>query len=184
LVAAMNPCPCGYFTDNEKPCTCTPMQLLNYRRKLSGPLLDRLDLCIEVPKVKTSALLSEEKAESSTEVRARIEQARAKQRQRLRDQDKITNAELNHRTAASFINLTEDCKPVLEQALHRFKLSARSYFRMLKVSRTIADLEGSEAVEAKHLLEALQYRFQSALDEEKERLDMPVTKRQTETSEG
>ena len=184
LIAAMNPCPCGYFTDTEKSCTCTPVQLLNYRQKLSGPLLDRLDICIEVPKVQTSELLSEGEAESSSAVRARIEKARKLQSERMASTGNLTNAELSHRRLQSRISLSKDCEPLIRRALETFKLSARGYFRMLKISRTIADLEASENIEEKHVLEALQYRFQAVFEAEKSRLDNPSTARQSDTLMG
>lgn len=174
LIGAMNPCPCGYFTDREKTCTCTPSQLLNYRRKLSGPLLDRLDLCIEVPKVETGELLSTEEAEPSERVRERIERAREIQRRRYLGSKHLVNAELSHRASLKEIRLAENTRPIVEQALQRLQLSARGYFRMLKVSRTIADLAGHETVLPEHVLEALQFRFQSSPEDEKSRLDSPV----------
>ncbi len=179
LIAAMNPCPCGYFTDHEKACTCSPLQLLSYRRKLSGPLLERLDLCIEVPKVSPSDLLTKKVSESSKDVRQRIELARNIQAERYMNLETITNAELSHRLTTSTIQLAKDTGPLIEQALQKLKLSARGYFRLLKVSRTIADLEASEEVQSKHLLEALQYRFQSALDGENHHLDSSLTPRET-----
>lgn len=184
LLAAMNPCPCGFFTDMDKACTCTPTQLLSYRRKLSGPLLDRLDVCIEVPKVQTKELLRKEEAESSRTVRTRIERARTLQRERLKHVGKFTNAELSHRLVTSMIRLSKEAEPTVKQAIHTLKLSARSYFRMLKVSRTIADLETSEEVTSTHLFEALQYRFQSVFEGGNQSLDMPPTASQTEGSKG
>jgi len=182
LIAAMNPCPCGYFTDNEKACTCSPMQLLSYRRKLSGPLLDRLDLCIEVPKVTPSELMTHEVAETSEVVKKRIERARKIQGERFKKIGCFTNAELTHQQTKSSIRLSESMTPLVKQVLNTLKLSARSYFRLLKVSRTIADLEAAPLVEPRHLLEGLQYRFQSVLDGENAVLDSPLLAYQTKGS--
>ena len=154
LVAAMNPCPCGYQGHANGKCRCTPDQVLRYRGRISGPLLDRIDLRIEVPAVSDNELIGAATGESSSSVRARVEAASARQMQR---QDKP-----NSRLGAADMDL--HCKPgeaaekLLRQAISRLSLSARAYHRILKVARTIADLAGSEGIEAAHAAEAVQYR--------------------------
>jgi magnesium chelatase family protein len=171
LIAAMNPCPCGYFTDKDRACTCTALQLLSYRKKLSGPLLDRLDLCIEVPKVQANELIHSSTAESSEAIQTRIEQARDIQHERLKNFELHTNSELNHQMMKSCIFLSKKSEAILKRAVTQLSLSARSYFRMLKISRTIADLDNATNVEEKHVLEALQYRFNTTNEDSASSLD-------------
>ncbi len=154
LVAAMNPCPCGYATDTDRHCTCTPVQIDRYRKKLSGPLLDRIDLTIEVPKVQIEKLTDLEPGESSAEIRLRVQSARNRQMERYGK----TNSELSGEETRRNIMPDDDARELLRQAVERFKLSARAYFRTLKVSRTIADIEQAEKVRIEHVAEALQYR--------------------------
>ncbi len=158
LVAAMNPCPCGYETDPDRECTCTPIQLQRYHKRLSGPLLDRIDLSIEVPKVPTETICENQPAESSESIRMRVQRARDRQGERYRSQNKFTNAEVSSQTIREHIHLDQESKKLLALAIERFKLSARAYFRVLKVAQTIADLENADSVSNKHLSEALQYR--------------------------
>lgn len=158
LVAAMNPCPCGFSTDPDRPCSCTPTQLLKYRKRLSGPLLDRIDLMIEVPKVPTDRLADLAPAEPSSDVRARVQHARDRQAERWEPLGVITNAELTSDQTRRLVTVTDDARAMLKIAIDRYRLSARAYFRILKVSQTISDLAGSNTVDVHHVAEALQYR--------------------------
>ncbi len=158
LVAAMNPCPCGYATDPERQCSCTAIQIQRYKKRLSGPLLDRIDLSMEVPKVPTQKLTDLSPGESSAEIRTRVQAARDRQTERYRDLKLVTNAELSSDRVRKLLQPRPDARDFLQQAIERFRLSARAYFRILKVSRTIADLAASEEIELAHVAEALQYR--------------------------
>jgi magnesium chelatase family protein len=159
LVAAMNPCPCGNSGDPEKICSCSPLQIERYRRKISGPILDRIDLQIEVPRLPVEKLESRESAESSAVIRKRVEAARERQRFRFKKFDILTNSEMLSVHIRQFCCLDEACTAVLRQAVSSLRLSARAYYRLIKVARTIADLAGSEAILPQHLAEASQYRF-------------------------
>lgn len=158
LVAAMNPCPCGYLNDLEKSCTCLPSQIVFYQKKISGPLLDRIDLHVEVPKVKLDQLTYDYKAENSAAIRERVEQSRKIQQLRFKDLDIITNSEMSSRQTRDFCSLDEKTIEFLRQAVRQVGLSARSYFRVLKLGRTIADLANSDQIQFDHVAEALQYR--------------------------
>ncbi len=158
LVAAMNPCPCGYLTDQDQACLCSPLQVAKYRKKLSGPLLDRIDLFLEVPKVKTGELTDLEPGEASASVRLRVQAARDRQRVRLERFGLSMNAEMGSDTVRRMIRLDAQAQALLKQAIERHRLSARAYFRLLKVSQTIADLGGFDGVLSEHIAEALQYR--------------------------
>jgi magnesium chelatase family protein len=158
LIAAMNPCPCGYATDPDRPCLCTPLQAATYRKRLSGPLLDRIDLMVNVPKVPTDQLIDLEPGEASIIIRDRVQTARDLQRERLSAFGIGTNAELSSDQARKLLELSHDARRILAQAVDTFRLSARVYFRILKVSRTIADLGNAERIEVEHIAEALQYR--------------------------
>ena len=164
LVASQNPCPCGYYTDPNRDCTCTPSLINRYQRKVSGPLLDRIDIQIEVPPVKISKLTQEPQGESSSEVRQRVEVARNKQRARFKSEKFSTNAELGAREIRQYCPLDDETMQLLRQAINQMHLSARSFHRVLKLSRTIADLEGSDSIASKHIQEALQYRPRPAND--------------------
>lgn len=160
LVAAMNPCPCGYVGDPEHACSCSPYQVLQYKRKISGPILDRIDLHVDVPRVKLEKLQGAyDKAETSEVIRGRVARARDRQRERMREWKKKTNAEMDTRMLERFCILPENVQVFLLQAAQSFKLSARGYGRVLKVARTIADLAGAEHIDLPHVTEALQYRF-------------------------
>jgi len=159
LVAAMNPCPCGYATSPQQQCICTPRQVANYQRKISGPLLDRIDLHVAVPYVKYDKLASEAVSEASSQIRERINRARQVQEQRFSQNKKIrTNAEMGLQELKQFCRLDIAGANLLRQAVNQMHLSARGYHRVLKVSRTIADLAGSVNIQSAHLAEALQYR--------------------------
>jgi len=158
LVAAKNPCPCGYAGDPQISCCCSPVRLEMYRKKLSGPLIDRIDLSAEVPRQNFSELTRETNDENSETVRGRVIKARARQAARYAGLRLVTNSELGARLLEKYCPLTKAASALIATAVDRFRLSARSYHRLLKVSRTIADLEGAETIEEKHLAEALQYR--------------------------
>lgn len=158
LVAAMNPCPCGFATDPDRDCTCSPMQIERYRKRISGPLLDRIDLAIEVPKVPTDKLTELVPGEASTAIRTRVQAARDAQTARYGELKVKSNAELSSDLVRKLVQPSVEAKAILRQAVERFHLSARAYFRVLKVGRTIADLDGSGEVAEKHIAEALQYR--------------------------
>ncbi|KKR48550.1 MAG: Mg chelatase, subunit ChlI [Candidatus Magasanikbacteria bacterium GW2011_GWC2_40_17] len=161
LVAAQNPCPCGYFGDNEKICSCTPLQIHKYQKKISGPLLDRIDLHVEVPRLKFSELESESEAELSTQIRERVEKARQIQAQRLANTKNFTNAEMGSEEIKKFCPLGEKEKDILRLAVTNWHLSPRAYYRVIKVGRTIADLANSQQIKTEHLAEALQYRMKA-----------------------
>lgn len=160
LVASTNPCPCGYLSDPERACTCTPSQIQRYHRRISGPLLDRVDLRLEVPRLSFDELASESVAENSRAVRARVETARKRQRDRL--DSSRTNATLQAEEITAHCALDAESKALLRQAVDHYRLSARAYHRLLKVARTISDLEGSGEIEQPHLAEALSYRVELA----------------------
>jgi magnesium chelatase family protein len=160
LVAAMNPCPCGHAGDPERVCACAPYQVVRYRQKISGPILDRIDLHIDVPRVKFEKLEGKETgAEKSSAIRARVESARAIQKERFAKRECRTNAEMTSHMVKEFCALNNETREILRSAVSQLKLSARAYMRILKVARTIADLAGAPHVEVPHLAEALQYRF-------------------------
>ena len=158
LIASMNPCPCGYYGSDEKECCCRPEQIKKYQNKISGPLLDRIDIHIEVKGVKYNKLQSDEKIETSNEIRKRVNNARKKQIDRYREYNIYSNAELTPQLLEKFCKLDESCQNILKLAFEKLGLSARAYGRILKVARTIADLDGTENIEQKHLAEAIQYR--------------------------
>ncbi len=158
LVTAMNPCPCGYHGDRSRECLCSPQQIRRYRARLSGPLLDRLDIHLEVPAVPVSELSQPGLAESSGAIRERVSQARFTQARRLRADGLFTNAQLKPRHIKKYCPIDAHGKKLLEQAVDRLGLSARAYGRILRVARTIADLAHSERLEPPHLAEAIQYR--------------------------
>lgn len=158
LVAAMNPCPCGYLGDAKRECRCTPSQIQRYRNRVSGPLLDRIDIHVEAPALSLTELRTEKSAESSAAIRARVETARAVQRDRFRDSRVTANARMTQTQIKRHCHLDSSLGDLLQQAMEQLSLSARAYDRILKVARTIADLAGAEKIAAPHLLEAIQYR--------------------------
>ncbi|MDQ2950366.1 MAG: ATP-binding protein [Acidobacteriota bacterium] len=155
----MNPCPCGYFGDLKRECRCSPVQVQRYRQRISGPLLDRIDLHIEVPAVEYRDVASERVEESSEAIRERIAAARVRQQTRFEKDPKTNcNARMSARQMKLHCKLTEDSQELVKVAMTELNLSARAYDRILKVSRTIADLAGSEAITSEHVSEAIQYR--------------------------
>ncbi|MEM7011618.1 MAG: ATP-binding protein, partial [Verrucomicrobiota bacterium] len=159
LIAAMNPCPCGYLGDARRECTCNPGQIERYRAKISGPLLDRIDLHIDVPLVEYKELSSAELGESSAAVRERIVQCRQLQARRFRDFPKVLcNADMPSKLSREHCKLDSTCSQLLEQAMNELNFSARAHDRILKVSRTLADLAGKDKIEENNVLEAIQYR--------------------------
>lgn len=158
LIASMNPCPCGYYGSNDKECCCKPDQIKKYRNKISGPLLDRIDLHIEVNGVKYEKLQSTKKEETSETIRKRVNKARKIQITRYKKYNIYSNSELTPSLIEKFCKLNSECKKVLEISFEKLGLSARAYSRILKVARTIADLEESKEIKQKHLAEAIQYR--------------------------
>ena len=158
LIASMNPCPCGNYNNPPKDCACTPGQISKYQRKISGPLLDRIDLHIEVPQVEYDKFESKEESELSEKIRERVTAARAIQRFRFLNDGIFSNSEMSLRLLRKYISLSDPLKELMRKASEKYSLSARSYYRILKIARTIADLEGVKGIEQKHILEALQYR--------------------------
>jgi magnesium chelatase family protein len=158
LVAAMNPCPCGYYADPNNECSCTVPQIQRYRSKISGPLMDRIDIHIEVPAVKYRDLASRDSGESSREMKKRIDLARKVQIERFKGMKIYCNAQMTNRHIKKYCQIDDASQKLLETAIDKFGLSARAYTRILKVARTIADLEGQENIQPSHLSEAIQYR--------------------------
>ncbi len=158
LVAAMNPCPCGFFGDPRRPCTCSPAQINTYRNRISGPLLDRLDLQVQVPAVPFQELAAGPDGGGSRELRTRVLAARDRQARRFAHSRVFANAQMTPRLLKEHCALGEDSKRLLERAMERLALSARAYTRILKIARTIADVECEEAIGPTHVAEAIQYR--------------------------
>lgn len=160
LVAAQNPCPCGFYQTGIKDCVCMPSQISRYKKKVSGPLLDRIDMHLNVPTVDVDKLAGDVMPESSADIRQRVIRAREIQRQRFEGKNIFTNSEMTNPMIKKFCVLEPDAISLLKQAVIKMKLSARSYFRILKLSRTIADLAEVEKIAVEHIAEALQYRAQ------------------------
>ena len=159
LLGAMNPCPCGYLGDSQKQCTCNDFQIQRYRSRLSGPLLDRIDIQIEVPRLTTDELLNTNiKTESSEQIRERVIKARKIQTERYKDYPILTNSQLTAEYIKIFCKLDEKSENLLRSAISKFNLSGRSYDRILKLARTVADLSDSENIDSSHVAQALQYR--------------------------
>ena len=160
LLAAMNPCPCGFLGDKEKQCTCSEFQINRYRSKLSGPLLDRIDIQIEVPRLTTEELMNtKENAETSSQIRERVIRARKLQKERYKNESILTNSQLTSALVKKYCQPDEQSKELLKLAIQKYQLSGRRYDRILKLSRTIADLDNSEQITSKHITQALQYRL-------------------------
>jgi magnesium chelatase family protein len=158
LVAAMNPCPCGYYGDPLKACSCSAATLTRYQKRLSGPLLDRIDIQVDVPRVEFEKLSSDRQGEPSSQVRDRVEKARSRQLERLSDSPRSSNGEMIPREIREFCSLDNECQSLLRGAAQQLGLSARAYHKVLKLSRTIADLAGEKTIKTSHLGEALQYQ--------------------------
>lgn len=158
LIAAMNPCPCGHYNDPFIPCKCTPTQLNRYMGKISGPLLDRIDMHINVQRVEYKDMAENITGESSEVMKARVEQARDIQKNRFAAIGLVANADMTHSQISEYCKMTTDAENLLQIAFGKLNLSARAYDRILKVARTIADLDASDIIEAKHIAEAIQYR--------------------------
>jgi magnesium chelatase family protein len=158
LIATANPCPCGFY-GSTKSCTCTANDILKYQKKLSGPIMDRIDLYVDVDEVEHAALLGDSQAESSKNIRERVARARKAQQSRYKD-PMVVNSSLSNKQLKHETHLVSDAKELLDKAAEQLGISARAYMRILKVARTIADLDGSETVEISHITEALQYRRQ------------------------
>lgn len=158
FVASMNPCPCGYYGSKEKECTCTEQAISKYMGKISGPLLDRIDIQIEVTGVKYQKLESNNKIESSKDIQKRVNVARQIQRERYKDEKIYSNSELTPKLIEKYCQIDEESKKILQTAFEKLGFSARAYGRILKVARTIADLAGSTQINKSHIAEAIQYR--------------------------
>ena len=158
LIASMNPCKCGYFGDSRRQCTCTPTQVNRYRSRISGPLLDRIDIQVEVSNVDYEDLSSTENSETSAEIKKRVNKTRKLQLERYKDYNIYSNSQLDAGMLKKFCPLGEEENAILRAAFDNLGLSARAHSRILKVARTIADLEGSENIKSEHIAEAIQYR--------------------------
>ena len=158
LVAAMNPCPCGYLTDPDRDCADSPFQVQRYQQKISGPLLDRIDLHIHVPRVEIEKLASLEEGETSAVIRARVELSRSIQHRRFETENVVCNGDMSSALVKKYCRLTREAQDLLNQAVQRMNLSGRAYYRILKLARTIADLESFEGIDKSHIAEAIGYR--------------------------
>lgn len=157
LVAASNPCPCGYYGDLERPCRCLPGQISRYQKRISGPIIDRIDIHLDIPAVKIEKLEAS-RAESSKKVRERVQKAREKMQKRFRKTQFVSNSELTTKAIRELFKLSEESRKLLAAAVRQLNLSARSYYKVIKVARTIADLSGEKEIATVHIAEALQYR--------------------------
>lgn len=154
----MNPCPCGYASDPEKECTCSVSMIKSYQKRISGPLLDRIDIHVEVPRVPFDKLSDKRTGEPSAKVRERVEAARAVQRERFKGTSLQTNADMGPAEIRQFCQLDETGTNLIKTAMRQLHLSARAYHRILKLARTIADLAGESNIQTAHVAEAIQYR--------------------------
>jgi magnesium chelatase family protein len=154
----MNPCPCGYYTDPHRACRCNTTQITRYRGKISGPLLDRIDIHIEIPPARYQELSSDLPAENSAQIKERVDKARVIQRERFKDEDIFYNAQMSHKQVRKFCTLGKEENELLKMAMAELSFSARAYDKILKISRTVADLAGTGQIKTGHLCEAVQYR--------------------------
>ncbi|MDD5527907.1 MAG: YifB family Mg chelatase-like AAA ATPase [Patescibacteria group bacterium] len=162
LIASMNPCPCGFFGDRARACSCSAMQIQNYRKKISGPILDRIDMQLEVPRMEFKKLDENLPGENSSTMKKRVTAAREIQAERFKNEKIFTNAEMSSEKTRRCCALDDEAKKLISSAIDTLNLSARSYFRLLKLARTIADLDNEPSISTAHLAEALQYREKSA----------------------
>jgi magnesium chelatase family protein len=158
LIGAMNPCPCGYYGDPVKECTCSPAMVSRYQKRISGPLLDRIDIHVEVPRVEYEKLSDDRLGEPSAAIRQRVEAARERQRRRFEGTALLTNADMGPAEVREYCPLDDAGRSLLRAAMQQLQMSARAYHRILKLARTIADLAGNEKIQTVHLAEAIQYR--------------------------
>ena len=158
LIAAQNPCPCGYYGDPLKECTCSATTVSRYQKRISGPLLDRIDIHIEVPRVEYEKLSDDRLGEPSAAIRERVEAARERQRRRFAGTALLTNADMGPAEVREYCPVDDAGRNLLRAAMQQLQMSARAYHRILKLARTIADLAGSDTVQTVHLAEAIQYR--------------------------
>ena len=158
LISSMNPCPCGYYGDPQKECTCTPTMVQRYQKRISGPLMDRMDIYVEVPRIDFEKLSDKRLGEASADVRARVEDVREIQKNRFTDTDCQTNADMGPAEIREFCDVDNTGRNLLKSAMAQLNLSPRAYHRILKLARTIADLVGSDSIEPPHIAEAIQYR--------------------------
>ncbi len=158
LVCAMNPCPCGYYGEKHTSCRCSPGQIHRYRSKISGPLLDRIDIYMEVPPIKPDELIFDAKTESSSAIKSRVTKARAIQKKRFKSQKVSCNSRMNSKLMKKYCILENDATELIKTAAENLRLSARAYDKILKLGRTIADLGGDEVIKRDHIAEAIQYR--------------------------
>jgi magnesium chelatase family protein len=158
LIAALNPCFCGFSSDPSRECSCTPSDIRRYQKRISGPLLDRLDITIHVPRLEYNDLVKNIPQESSSVIRRRVAVARLIQHERLKGFGLYANAQMQHKHIKNLCQLMPDAVNLLKQAFNRMNLSARGYDRIIKVAQTIADLSGTEQIEARHIAEAIQFR--------------------------
>jgi len=158
FVSAMNPCPCGYYGDPVKECTCSMQTISRYQKRISGPLLDRIDIHVEVPRVDYDKLTDERLGEPSEAIRARVETAREVQRTRFADTPLSCNADMGPTEVRKICQLDEAGRGLVKAAMQQLQMSARAFHRILKLARTIADLASDERIETTHLAEAIQYR--------------------------
>ncbi|EKD62781.1 MAG: hypothetical protein ACD_52C00057G0001 [uncultured bacterium] len=165
LVAAANPCPCGYLGDVKRDCRCSPRQIMNYQNRLSGPLMDRIDIHLNVPTVDVEKLAAMSKSRNNSEksdsIRARVIKAREIQLRRFANDGIYNNASMKNKHIKKYCNMSDDAQLLLKQAVNNYSLSARTYFRLIKVSRTIADLAGESKITSAHIAESLQYRIRT-----------------------
>ena len=157
----MNPCPCGYYGDPFKQCTCSPSLVARYQKRVSGPFIDRVDIFVEVPHIDYEKLADDRLGEKSEGVRARVEAARKIQRQRFEGTKLACNAEMTPTEVREFCQVEESAQSLLKAAMKQLYLSARAFHRILKIGRTIADLENADIIKANHIAEAIQYRPRS-----------------------
>ena len=158
LCGSMNPCPCGNYGSKEKICTCSPSQIVKYKAKISGPLLDRIDIQVSVDEVKYSELTASEKSSTSEEVRHRVNRVRQIQKKRFEKDGILTNSEMGAKHIAKYCSLSNECEQILKSAYESLKLSPRARSRIIKVARTIADMSLSENILPEHIMEAVSYR--------------------------